>query len=248
MKITEHCYVIYGLTTLPPWMVNAGFIVGSQKTLIVDCGYNYLSAQTIYGYALAARPQNKFIAVNTEPHTDHMGGNCFFREMGIDVYGHAGIHRSEEELAEVKAAYNASITNPFRREKHEEDVVFYKTRFENPNIPISENIEVNLGKKLIEIILTRGHTPMNISVYVSDEKVLFCGDIIVTGHIPHLGESTIEDWKEWLVSLDTIEKLSPKIVVPGHGEILQGEEIFFRIQEIRSIVKTAISTGKPPAP
>ena len=84
MKISERCYVIYGLSTLPPWMVNAGFIVGENQTLVVDCGGNYLSAQTIFGYAQNVKPQNKLVAINTEPHSDHMGGNCFFNEKGVE--------------------------------------------------------------------------------------------------------------------------------------------------------------------
>ena len=78
MKISQHCYLISGLSVEPPWTVNAGFIVGRHTTLIVDTGSNYLSAQTIYGYALCAKPGNKLIVVNTEPHFDHIGGNSFF--------------------------------------------------------------------------------------------------------------------------------------------------------------------------
>ena len=86
MKISEHCYIISGLSVEPPWSVNSGFIVGGHSTLIVDTGSNYLSAQTIYGYASCVKPDNKLIVINTEPHFDHIGGNCFFREKNIDIF------------------------------------------------------------------------------------------------------------------------------------------------------------------
>ena len=248
MKVTDHCYIIYGLSAIPPWMVNAGFVVGSQKTLIVDCGYNYLSAQTIYGYASAVRPENPLIALNTEPHTDHMGGNCFFREKGIDVYGHAEIHRTEEDLTEVKAAYNASITNPFRREQHEENVVFHKTRFVNPNIPVSEDLTIDLGEIKAQILLTPGHTLMNLCVYVPSESVLYSGDTLITGYIPNLAEGTVEDWKDWLASLKRTEALDLDWIVPGHGEIIPKEEIGHEIKKTITTIEKAVAEGIPPAP
>lgn len=248
MKISEHCYVIHGLTALPPWMVNAGFIVGNEKTLIIDTGYNYLSAQTIFGYATAARPENRLRVVNTEPHSDHMGGNGFFRERGVDVYGHRDTRRSEDELNGVKAAYNASITNPVRRERHEEDVVFHKTRFVNPNLPVSKTIAVDLGDLGARIIPTPGHTAMNLSVYVPSDRVLFSGDTIISGYIPHLAEGTAEDWEEWLESIQNIYSLSIDSIIPGHGEVLKGRAVETAMNGTAEMIRKAIMTGTPPAP
>lgn len=248
MKITDRCYAIYGLTTIPPWMVNAGFIVGSRKTLIIDTGYNYLSAQTIHGYALAAAPENELVALNTEPHSDHMGGNCFFRELGIDVYGHEDIHRPDEDLAAVKAAYNASIQNPVRRDHHEENVVFTKTRFVDPNIAVSEDIAIDLSDTEVQILLTPGHTPMNISVFVPTDGVLFSGDTLISGYIPHLAEGTPEDWEDWLSSLEKLKSLSVETVVPGHGEVIRGPRIGKTIEETEATIRRALESGQPPAP
>jgi glyoxylase-like metal-dependent hydrolase (beta-lactamase superfamily II) len=78
MKLTDHCYAVTGLGYYPPWIVNAGFIAGDSKTLIVDSGPNFLSAQTIYGYAQSVKPGNELILINTEKHLDHILGNSFF--------------------------------------------------------------------------------------------------------------------------------------------------------------------------
>ncbi|MFK7804979.1 MAG: MBL fold metallo-hydrolase, partial [Anaerolineae bacterium] len=91
MKVTESCYAVTGLGAVPPWAVNAGIIVGSSKTLIIDTGANALAAQTIYGYATAIRPENKLIVFNCEPHFDHIGGNSFFQGLDIDIFGHPDI-------------------------------------------------------------------------------------------------------------------------------------------------------------
>jgi alkyl sulfatase BDS1-like metallo-beta-lactamase superfamily hydrolase len=81
MRISNRCYAITGLGFTPPWEVNAGFIVGDAKTLVVDTWPTYFAARTVYGYARSARPNNEMIAVNTEMHVDHIMGNSFFQEM-----------------------------------------------------------------------------------------------------------------------------------------------------------------------
>jgi len=75
MKISQKCYAITGLAAEPPWAVNAGFIVGDTITLIVDTGSNYLTAQSIFGYAHSIKSDNSCKVVNTELHFDHIGGN-----------------------------------------------------------------------------------------------------------------------------------------------------------------------------
>ncbi len=246
MKITERCYVIYGLTTLPPWMVNSGFIVGDEKTLVVDCGGNYLSAKTIYGYAKAVKPDNELAAINTEPHFDHIGGNCFFKEMEVDIYGHNAINRPENIIDEVKIEYSKTIMSEARKEKNEEDLVFYKTKVVNPNIGISSEIEIDLGGITAVIFSTPGHTKMNLSVFVKNEKVLYCGDTIVTDYIPNLEDGGVDDWKEWLLSLEKIENLSPEIIVSGHGEVMAGDKINAEINRMKSILNLAIENNQPP--
>ena len=58
MKLSDTSYAVTGLGATPPWVVNAGFIVGQARTLVIDTGMNRLAAQTIFGYATAVRPEN----------------------------------------------------------------------------------------------------------------------------------------------------------------------------------------------
>src|ERR1039457_2447157 len=91
MQISDHFYAVTGLGYVSPWCVNAGFVTGDEMTLVVDAGGNTLAAQTVHGYACAAKPGNKLRVINTEKHFDHIGGNGYFRELGIEVWGHAEI-------------------------------------------------------------------------------------------------------------------------------------------------------------
>lgn len=196
MKISSSCYAITGLSCITPWTVNAGFIVGQNTTLIVDTGANYQSALTIHGYGLCVS-RNPIIVVNTERHFDHVGGNSYFSEQRIDIYGHYLINRTEDDLNSMADEINQCTLEVFRRDAKEEGMFFAETRVANPNKKIESDMNIDLGEIEAKVILTPGHTATNISIYVPDEGVLFCGDCIVNGYLPNLDSGTVEDWKIW---------------------------------------------------
>ncbi|HET8841128.1 MAG TPA: MBL fold metallo-hydrolase [Ktedonobacteraceae bacterium] len=246
MKISQHCYAITGLSFIPPWTVNAGFIAGGAATLVVDTGANMQAARTIYGYAKSARPSNTLLVINTERHLDHIGGNSLFRELGIDVYGHYAITRSEEDLAGAIAEMKVCIPSPVRAKQNEAGIFYASTHIVNPNRPISTEQSIDLGSFSVQVIFTPGHTATNISIFVPTDGVLFCGDCLVSAYLPNLEEGSPDEWQAWLSSLARIENLAPEIIVPGHGETLQRAEIAFELRRTRQILEEAIFTGKAP--
>lgn len=246
MRLSHRCFAVTGLAYVPPWSVNSGFVAGEQITLVVDTGANALAAATIHGYASAARLSNRLIVINTEKHFDHIGGNGFFRERGMDVYGHIGIQRTEDEFRAEIAEFNGQISSPTRRAQREAEVFYSGTKLVNPNQPISQDTVLNLGGCEVQIILTPGHTPTNLSVYVPSDGVLFCGDCLVNGYLPNLDCATSAEWQVWLRSLDRIAGLAPKIVVPGHGPPARDSEAVRLIQTIRKTIQQSVETGLSP--
>jgi glyoxylase-like metal-dependent hydrolase (beta-lactamase superfamily II) len=235
-----------GLGYLPPWTVNAGFIAGTERTLIVDTGANAAAAASIHGYASITRPSNRLVAIDTERHFDHIGGNAYFRERGIDVYGHASIQRTGEEFRAEISEFNAEISNPARRLRHESEIFFHDTRLANPNCPITGDTRMNLGSCEVEILLTPGHTPSNISVYVPSDGVLFSGDCLVNGYLPNLDAGSVADWRIWLRSLDRVAALGPKFIVPGHGPVAAGDEAPGLIGRVREVLQQSVAAQRSP--
>lgn len=246
MRISDRCLAVLGLGYLPPWTVNAGFITGDESTLVVDTGANAATASTIHGYASIARPSNRLLVLNTERHFDHIGGNGFFRDLGIDVYGHVSIERPEDEFRAEVDEFNAQISNPARRAHREAQVFYHNTRLANPNCPIAEDSRMDLGNCEIEIPLTPGHTPSNISVWVPSGEVLYCGDCLVNGYLPNLDAGSKDDWLIWLNSLDRIDELAPQTVVPGHGPVATGSQVGDLIASVRDVLTRAIQRGRSP--
>ncbi len=98
----------------------------------------------------------------------------------------------------------------------------------------------------VEIVSTPGHTPANLSYWVMEDNVLFCGDAIVTHYLPNLEAGGPEDWKIWLDSIDRIEETGADIIVPGHGDVITGENIAPAIQRMRYILQKAVNTKRAP--
>ncbi len=246
MKITKSCYAVLGFGYVPPWIINAGFIIGGNKTLIVDTGPSYFAAQTIYGYAHNLKPGNEIIVVNTEKHLDHIAGNCFFKEMNCSIYGSGGINRTIDDLEDDIREWNDSILNVKRRHLREEKIFFENTKIVNPDKTINDDFIFNLGDVQAKIFSTPGHTATNISVYVEEERVLYTGDCMINKYLPNLEAGGVSDWKIWLRSLEKISGMKLKFVVPGHGNVLTADEIPSAIDRIKTILEEAIASGLPP--
>jgi glyoxylase-like metal-dependent hydrolase (beta-lactamase superfamily II) len=246
MQLSKRCFALTGLGYLPPWTVNAGFITGDETTLVVDTGANAAAAASIHGYASIAGPSNRLVVLNTERHFDHIGGNAYFRQRGIDVYGHASIQRTEDEFRAEVSEFNAEISNPARRSRHESEIFFHETRLANPNCPVTGDSRMNLGACEVEILLTPGHTPSNISVYVPSDGVLFTGDCLVNGYLPNLDAGSVADWRIWLKSLDRVAAVAPKFIVPGHGPVAEGDEVPRLIERVREVLQQSITAERSP--
>ena len=75
------------------------------------------------------------------------------------------------------------ITNPARRAEHEESVFYHATELTNANCPIHGDRVLDLGGCSANVLLTPGHTSSNISIYVPEDGVLFCGDCLTSGYL-----------------------------------------------------------------
>jgi glyoxylase-like metal-dependent hydrolase (beta-lactamase superfamily II) len=246
MRLTEHCWAVTGLACVPPWAVNSGFIAGREATLVVDTGANALAAATVHGYASLARPGNRLMVVNTEKHFDHIGGNAWFRAQGADVYGHAGIARTEEEFRAEIAEYNSAIPDAARRALGEAAAFYAGTRLALPNQPAAGGMRFDLGDVEVQVIATPGHTPTNLTLWAPSDGVAYTGDCLVNAYVPNLDCGGVAEWREWLESLDRIAELAPEAVVPGHGPVARGQEVPELIDRVRGVLREALRTGVSP--
>ncbi len=246
MKVSKRCYAVTGLGYTAPWCVNAGFVVGDETTLVLDTGANWLAGATIHGYATAARPGNRMLVLNLEKHFDHVGGNGYFAERGIEILGHTACERTEAEFRAEKAEFNAAIPNATRRARGEAEAFYVNTRLTNPVRRIAEDTSLDLGGCAVEILLTPGHTATNLSAWVPGEGVLYAGDCLISGYLPNLDAGSSENWRTWLRSLDRLEALTPRAVVAGHGAVTTGGDVQRMIRIVRATLEGSVKAGVSP--
>ena len=147
------------------------------------------------------------------------------------------------------AEFNNAIPDPVRRQRKEARAFFFGTHLAFPDHPVTTGLNFPLGGLSAEILLTPGHTPTNLSVWVPREGVLYTGDCVVREYLPNLDAGTLADWRLWIESIDRIQALKPEFLVPGHGPVTRSAEVQDALDSMRAVLREALRCGcSPTAP
>jgi alkyl sulfatase BDS1-like metallo-beta-lactamase superfamily hydrolase len=107
---------------------------------------------------------------------------------------------------------------------------FFPTDFYTPDETIDSVQNITVGGISCELHPARGETDDVLWGYFPDNRILFTGDLIIWG-IPNAGnpQKAQRYAKDWAVALREMANLHPKILVPGHGLPIIGED---RVQQV----------------
>jgi glyoxylase-like metal-dependent hydrolase (beta-lactamase superfamily II) len=90
-------------------------------------------------------------------------------------------------------------------------------QFRKADITFKDNYDLDLGGGVRVRMMAMGfnHTKGDTVFFVEPDAVLFSGDVVMT-RVPNVTgpESRVQ---QWLSSLDKLEALKPKLIVPSHG-------------------------------
>jgi len=115
-----------------------------------------------------------------------------------------------------------------------------RVRIVKPTITMTDKLSVDLGNRKIELLhLGRGNTRGDIMMYLPDEGILATGDVVVRP-TPYGFGSYPRNWAQVLLEVKT---LKPVVIVPGHGEIMNGDYqyIDWLIETLDSVANQAES-------
>ena len=194
--------------------VTAGIIVGPQWAIVVDT--LALPEETL---AMREFIDNELkvpvrYLINTHAHADHAWGNCFFPEATIIAH---------TKCAELLATSGRAALEATKLENPS----FADSQIVLPHLTFDDGeLTLKIGKKNLIIMLTPGHTPDGISVYVEDDHILFAGDSFMP--IPALYEGSFVDT---INTYKKINSLGLENIVQGHGDIVLRGEIEEAIRE-----------------
>jgi glyoxylase-like metal-dependent hydrolase (beta-lactamase superfamily II) len=226
-KITDNVYIETGFRGC-----NTGFVVTGEGVVVIDTPMIPADAKK---WRIEA---NKFgpvkYVINTEPHTDHTSGNCYF---GGIVVSHEGSR--DALLARTKE----EVENTLRQLAPDSLPLEDGFRFRPPSITYSQKMTLYLGEHTFRLVNLPGHTPFQSVVFIPEEGLAFTSDnICLRGPVFPVNTRPFE----WLDSLKRIQALGANILVPGHGDICAPADIpkmSAQVQDWIDAVSYTISKG-----
>ncbi len=135
-------------------------------------------------------------------------------ETGLDAAG-------QPVDASARAAATASLAREERAVTE-----FRAMAIEAPTVTFETGLRIDLGGRVVELKhLGRGNTGGDVVAWLPAERILVAGDL-VDHPVPYAFAGYPG---EWIATLDRLAALDPALVLPGHGEPLQGKGYIERV-------------------
>jgi glyoxylase-like metal-dependent hydrolase (beta-lactamase superfamily II) len=212
-RVTDRVFYVEGLLGVASrdnqgFNSNAGFVITDDGVLVVDAlGTEPLGRGLVAAIrTLTPRPIRRVIV--THYHADHFYGLGPLKDAGAEIWAH---HLGREYLEQQA---------PARLEQRRRDLapwVDERTRLVPADRWLPGDMSFTLGGLDFDVVyMGPAHAPDDVVVILRQERLIFCGDIIVSGRIPFVGEA---DSRRWLSAIDRLLALRPVIMVPGHGPV-----------------------------
>lgn len=187
---------------------NSGFIVTSEGVVVIDSGPSWRVAKEIHRVIRTVTRQPVKIVVNTGGQDHRWLGNGYFKSIGAEIIA------ARPALADMQARGEMQLAGLRQtlRKKMAGTRPVYPDRF------FDQSETLRLGGQEIQLLYFRGgHTPGDSVVWLPKLGILFSGDLVYVDRL--LGVLPFSSASDWLASFDAMEKLKPRIIVPGHGQI-----------------------------
>jgi glyoxylase-like metal-dependent hydrolase (beta-lactamase superfamily II) len=133
----------------------------------------------------------------------------------ILTHHHKGYNYVDFDLPEkAEVIVSANIWQALKGELRE---------FRNPALVFDNVLTFNRGQDSIVLMNTGpGHSSGDVIVYLPKDGILFTSDLLFNDSIGYMGEATVQEWGE---SLELLENLAPRKVIPGVGRVADGTAI-----------------------
>jgi cyclase len=224
-KITPNIYVENKKS-----LCNASCVVTKEGCVIIDTPMLPAGAKEMA--AEVAKLGEVRYVINTEPHGDHISGDCYF---GGKLITHAGTR--DAILASKVDAFQEMLKMRWPGTTLGADF-----RYRTPDITLTEKLTFYLGNHTFHLIHLPGHTPYQLAVYVPEERAIFTSDN-VTRVIPFFHQAVPDAWLE---TLKELEKFDVDYVIPGHGDVGDKsciKEMYNTVNTWLNTIKSAIAKG-----
>ena len=235
-KLTDHVWAIPdGSASLVP---NVGIIVGKKAVLVVDTGMGTRNAETVLREVARVAAGKPIYIVTTHVHPEHdMGAHAFPKD--------SKLIRSMNQVAAIAAGAGMSLVPMFASRSELNAKLLEDAHHRDADILFQGQYTLDLGGLKARIFdMGTNHTLGDTVVLV--DGVLFSGDVAMKPQPAFANPSA--KISHWLESLDRLQSMKPRTIVPSHGpfggvEIIQGYRAYLtRIRDRAAELKKAGKT------
>ena len=222
---------------------NVHLIEGRDSITIIDTTETTKAAENILKdfRELTDKPVGRIIL--THSHRDHISGATIFSE-DKDVPVIAS-HKFKSDLVDVDPNLIAANKSLMRRTKMQFGIGLSNDErislgvgpgnrpmegmgagFIAPSVIIHEDCDIDLDGINASMIHAPGETDDHLIVWLSDQKILFCGDnwYHAFPNLYAIRGTAYRDFQKWADSLTMMNDLAPEILAPGHTRPVFGTE------------------------
>lgn len=212
------------------WCVsNAGVIAGPDGALVIDTLATEGRTRALAEFVDQRAGGPGRTIVNTHHHGDHNFGNHRF--------GPAAVVVAHERIRQEMIDTGLALTQLWPQ------VDWGDVRVTLPAITFADRLTVWLGERRVELIHLgpAAHTTNDVVAWLPEEKVLFAGDLVMSGAAPFCLFGSVRG------TLDAIAKLTAlgaETVVAGHGPVA-GPEILTQTTRYLRWIEALAAEYKP---
>jgi len=232
IKVTDHVFVETKYLG-----ANVGCVITEQGPVLIDTPMLPEEASELREQLGQLSDSDIAYIIYTHQHFDHVMGSAFLTRRTIAYNGAiSGIKYLETSLAN-------DITMFFPDLYEEKKDIFDNLEIILPQITFSNELKLYMGDRTLELSFVGGHSSASIVIYVPEDRVVFCGDNVVTGILPVTANCRFGPWIEML---RRVEEMEVDTIVPGHGDI-GGKELTrnmrFYFEGMRDRVRSLLDVG-----
>lgn len=205
MKLLEDVYA-YPWTNMMENNCNTYVLQGPEGLVLIDPGLNRYVPDTLESMKKdGLNPEDISLVVCTHCHPDHADGVAYFAGKNIPVTWHA-----DED------AFLNEIGRDFFR-------MFGLSQPEFKASSLCAEGELPAAGLSLQVIHAPGHSPGSICLYWKEKQVMVTGDVVFSSSI---GRTDFPGGDSGLLkqSIERISALQAVLVLPGHNEVIEGEE------------------------
>jgi glyoxylase-like metal-dependent hydrolase (beta-lactamase superfamily II) len=195
---------------------NIGVIGGGHSVLVVETGMGPRNAAAVLDFAADYAKGRKLYLTTTHFHPEHAFGAQTFAGVATFL-----VNRDQAEDLRVKGPgyleMFRGLGEPVARQLEGVELA-------QPDTVYDQSYDLDLGGRVVRLQATgRAHSKGDQVVTVPDADIMFAGDLVDAGQFaifpwfpPH---DTDVSGIRWLAVMRRLVEQSPRIVVPGHGDV-----------------------------